>query len=409
VGFEIRPIVEDELMPFAKSNGTAFGWEPIPEFVNETAEVMDLGRTLAVFDGDEIVATTAIFDFDMTVPGGMALPNAGVTWVSVKPTHRRQGILTRMMQRQLNDVRERGQAWASLWASESIIYGRFGYGLAAEGVDLEIDRLRTDIAFEPARASNGRLRIVSREQALEAWPAPYDEVRANTPGMYTRSETWWEKKLMRAKEPPGGSGGGTRFYAQYEEGGRVLGYARYRVRGGGEGSAGGTVTVQELIAANDSAYASLWRYIFGVDLIATIKAHLRRVDEPLFYMLADSRRLQRRPHDSLWVRLVDVPAALEARRYSQEGRIVFDVRDPFCSWVEGRYELEAGSEGARCAPTDAEADITLNAADLGAAYLGGARLTALRRAGRVEGDWSALRRADAMFTWDPAPWCPEVF
>jgi predicted acetyltransferase len=314
-----------------------------------------------------------------------------------------------MMQRQLNDVRERGEAWASLWASESIIYGRFGYGLAAEGVDLEIDRLRTGIAFEAPRSSNGRLRLVTREQALEAWPALYDEVLAATPGMFTRSKTWWEKKLLREKDPPGGPGG-TRFFVQYEETGRVRGYARYRTRGGDDGGMpNGTLLVGELMAADDGTYAALWRYLFGVDLMSTIRAHLRRVDEPLVHMLADSRRLVRHPHDSLWVRLVNVPAALEARRYSQEGRIVFDVRDPFCSWVEGRYELEAGPEGARCAPTDAEPDITLSAADLGAAYLGGARLTTLRRAGRVEGDWASLRRADAMFAWDPQPWCPEVF
>jgi predicted acetyltransferase len=408
VSFDIRPIDDDELLTFAQANATAFGWEPVPAMLEETRQILEMDRTLAVLDGDEIVGTTAIFSFDMTVPGSVALPNAGVTWVSVKPTHRRQGILTRMMQRQLNDVRERGEAWASLWASESIIYGRFGYGMAAEAVDLSIDRLRTGIAFEAPRSSNARLRIVSREQALEAWPALYDEVRANMPGTYTRSEAWWDKKTMRAKDPPGG-GGGTRFYVQYEEDGRPQGYARYRVRAGSDDMAGGTLTVQELFAANDGAYAALWRYIFGVDLIGTIKAHRRRVDEPLTYMLADARQLQRHAHDALWVRLVDVPAALEARRYSQEGRLVFDVRDPFCSWVEGRYELEAGPEGARCAPTDAEPDITLSAADLGAAYLGGARLTTLRRAGRVDGDWNTLRRADAMFTWDPLPWCPEVF
>ena len=197
---------------------------------------------------------------------------------------------------------------------------------------------------------------------------------------------------------------------QYEEDDEPLGYARYRVRGDGSpGWPNGTLAVQELMALTENAYAALWSYLFGVDLIANIEAHHRRVDEPLFWMLADPRRLVRRQYDTLWVRLVDIPAALEARRYATEGRLVLDVRDPFCPWTEGRYELEGGPEGARCRRSDAEPDIALSAGDLGAIYLSGPRLTTLRQAGRVQGDWEALRRADAMFAWDPAPWCPEVF
>jgi len=204
--------------------------------------------------------------------------------------------------------------------------------------------------------------------------------------------------------------GGTRFYVQYEEDGDVRGYARYRTRGDSEnGLANGLLTVNELMAVDEATYAALWQYLFGVDLIGKIQAFHRPVDEPLFWMLADPRRLVRQPVDSLWLRLVDIPPALEGRRYAAPGRVVLDVRDPFCSWNEGRYELEAGAEGARCQRTTAEADITLSAADLGAVYLGGARLTTLRRAGRAEGEWETLRRADAIFSWDPLPWCPEVF
>jgi predicted acetyltransferase len=404
VSIDIRPIGATDWEEYTQTNAAAFGWEPSSEHLAEIEQIFEFDRTLAAFDGPEIAGTTAIFSFDMTVPGG-ALPTAGVTWVSVKPTHRRRGILRQIMQRQLNDVHERNEPLAALWASESVIYGRFGYGLAAQDIGFEIDRLRTKLARETPAC--GRTRLVTREEAVEAWPAVYDEVRQRQPGFYTRNKDWWGHQTLRG--PDMERRAGVRFYVQYEEDGRVLGYARYRVRPGQDGLASGTLSVQELTAASENAYTALWQYLFGVDLIETIQAFHRPIDEPLYWMLADPRRLVRRVYDALWLRLVDVAPALEGRRYASAGRIVLDVRDPFCSWNEGRYELEAGAEGARCRRTDAEPEITLSAADLGAVYLGGARLTTLRLAGRVEGDWEALRRADAIFSWDPLPWCPEVF
>jgi predicted acetyltransferase len=311
-----------------------------------------------------------------------------------------------MMRRQLSDVHERGEPLAALWASESVIYGRFGYGLAAEDAEFKIERTRTSLAREAS--AHGRCRVVTREAALEAWPAVYERVRLDQPGFYSRNEQWWQHVTLRGTDTERRAG--TRFNVQYEEDGEPLGYARYRVRGEStDNLPNGTLTVWELMAANDDAYVGLWQYLFGVDLIGTIQAHHRPKDEPLYWMLADPRRLVRHPYDALWLRLVDVAPALEGRRYASAGRLVLDVRDDVCGWNEARYELEAGAEGARCRPTTADADITLSAADLAAAYLGDARLSTLRRAGRVQGEWEALRRADAMFAWDPQPWCPEVF
>jgi predicted acetyltransferase len=402
---EVRPIGIEDWEPYSLANLTAFGWEANPAVVADAQAVHEFDRTLAAFEGSEIVGTTAIYSYDLTVPAGV-LPMAGVTWVSVKPTHRRRGILRQIMQRQLADVHERNEPLAGLWASESVIYGRFGYGLAAQNMGFTIDRLRTALAVE--RPSCGRTRIVTREEALEAWPAVYDQARLTRPGFFSRNDLWWQHHTMRAADLERRAG--ARFYVQYEEDGRILGYARYRVRpdGGPEGPKG-QLTLNELIALTDDAYAALWQYLFGVDLISTIQTEHRPVDEPLFWMLADSRRLVRQPFDSLWLRLVDVQAALAGRRYATSGRTVLDVRDRFCPWNEGRYELEAGADGASCRRTGAEPDITLSAADLGAAYLGGVRLSTLARAGRAEGDAAALRRADAIFAWEPLPWCPEVF
>jgi predicted acetyltransferase len=406
VEYELRPITAEEWPRFVATDAVAFGWVPTPDDFVDIEKIFEIDRSLATFDGEDIVSTTGIFSWDLTVPGG-TLPTAGVTWVSVMPTHRRRGLLNAMMRRQLSDVHDRGEAIAALWASESVIYGRFGYGLAAEATSFEIERVRT--AFARAPEAPGRCRMVSREDAVRAWPAVYDRVRAVQPGFYSRSETWWNHHSMRENDRPE-RGFATRFFVQYEEDGTPLGYVRYRTRGGGDnGLPGGTVNVGELVASTKEAEAALWQYIFGVDLMATITAGHRPVDEPLLWMLADPRRLVRRTHDSLWVRVVDVPLALEGRRYAAAGKVVLDVRDDFCPWVAGRYELESGAEGPRCRPTNADADIVLSAADLGAVYMGGVRLRSLARAGRVEGSADALARADAMFSWDPMPWCPEVF
>lgn len=401
---EIRPIAADELAAFAFANSTAFGYNPDPAEEPRVRAILELDRTLAAFDGADIVGTTAIFSFRMAVPGGV-LPTAGVTWVAVRPSHRRRGILTRMMERQLQDIRNRGEALAALWASEAPIYGRFGYGLAAEGLQLEIQRRYTAFAHAPMAA--GRVHIVDRETALAGWPAVFDRVYLSRPGMYSRTAAWWQNHRLREPRP---GEAGARFFAQYEENGEPRGYVYYTIESPGRDAVpNAVVEVRELIAETDAAYAALWGFVLNLDLVQTIRAAHRPVDEPLVHMLEDPRRLMRRAYDALWLRLVDVPKALAARRYGAEGRLVLGVRDDFGGYASGTFELEGGPEGAQVRASTADPDLVLSAADLGAAYLGGVRFTTLHRAGRVTGAGEALLRADAMFGWDCAPWCPEVF
>jgi predicted acetyltransferase len=405
VSIEVRPIVPEEFEAFAHANATGFGTQSAA-YIEQARQLLELDRTLAAFEDGQICGTTAIFSYDVAVPGG-ALPMAGVTWVAVLPTHRRRGVLSAMMRKQLSDVRERGEPLAGLWASESIIYGRFGYGLAAFGAELSIEREHT--AFARAPEPCGRVRLIDREEALKSWPAVYEQAMATQPGFYSRNETWWTAHTLPPNEDPRGGFSG-RFYVQYEEEGRPLGYARYRIRGNSAGGVpDGLLGVQELMATTDDACAALWQYLFGVDLVGQIEARGRPLDEPLLWMLADPRRLTRRPLDTLWLRIVDVPAALEGRRYAIDGRLAFEVQDGFCGWTAGRYELEVSEGRAACRSTAAEPELTLDIADLGAIYLGGVRPTALARAGRVEGDRQALECADRLFAWEPAPWCPEVF
>jgi predicted acetyltransferase len=402
VTVRIDRLPTERLEDWVKCDAAAFHYPLEPDDLATLAKFMPIDRCQAAFDGDEIVSTACVFPFEMTVPGN-ALPMAGVSWVSVKATHRRQGLASEMMRFQLNDVRERGEPLASLYASESIIYGRFGYGLSTQSVEWTIDRRNSGL--EPGPAPHGRFRMVTEDDAKRDWPAFFDSVRGATPGFYSRNEAWWQHQRFYNDEKSK-----ARFWVQYEVDGAIAGYVFYRVDKKDEHHMPASdLQVLELIADGDEAYVALWRYVFGVDLIKTITAYNRPPDEPLVHMLADPRRLVRTPSDALWVRIVDAQAALAGRRYRREGQIVLDVSDPFLEWGNGRYLLEGGPNGATCTPTTREPDIRMGVRDLGAVYMGETRFTNLARAGRLEGDRAAFLRADEMFDWDPQPWCPEGF
>jgi predicted acetyltransferase len=408
VDIEIRPVEPGEFDELMRVSSLAFGHEPIEEEVRFERLVFEPDRSLAAFDGQSMVGETMVATFELTVPGG-ALPTAGVTSVAVSPTHRRRGVMTALTRRQLDDVRERGEPLAALYASEAAIYGRFGYGLASFKSELEIERPFT--AFAGPEHEPRSIQVISKEEALAAYPAVFETVRPYRPGFHDRNEAWWKYNFQDPERGHHRQGFNAYIYALCEGPEGPDGYVVYRSkRDWAEGHADGILEVVELIAANTDAYAALWRYCFDVDLMARTSAWLRPIDEPLMHMLADPRRLRFTVQDGLWVRLVDVPAALTGRRYAAEGKLVLEVKDSFCPWNEGRYELVGGPDGADCRSTDAEPDLVLSAADLAAVYLGGVRFDTLRQAGRViENASGAVRRADASFSWDPPPWCPDMF
>jgi predicted acetyltransferase len=404
---EIRASTDEEWPQFARAVERAFSDHPTQEAVDAWRVVHEPPRSLAAVDGSEIVGTTGAFTMTLTVPGG-ELPMAGVTAVGVAATHRRRGILTAMMRRQLDDVRDLGEPLAGLWASEGSIYQRFGYGMATLSASIKIDRSRTQI-FWPMETP-GRLRLIDKDEALKQLPPIYERIRLERPGMLGRDQKWWEHLLVDLKDWRDGAS--ALFFVLHETNEGPDGYAQYRVKhhSWSESQGVNVLKARELIAANPQAYTALWRYCFDVDLIGRIDAWPRPVDEPLLYMLADPRRLNFEVSDGLWLRLVDVPAALSARRYAESDALVFEVQDTFCQWNEGRYLLEGGPDGAECRSTDREPDLVVHAADLGATYLGGGSFPILRRAGRVvETSLGAVARAERMFTWDPKPWCPQVF
>ena len=401
---EVRPCAtKEELVDAAGAITFYFGGGRDETWPDRWLRNFELDRMLAAFVEGAIVGGAGAFTFDLTVPGGM-LPCAGVTIVGVLPTHRRRGILRAMMRAQLDDVRERGEPLALLWASEAAIYRRFGYGLASLSAAIEVPRERT--AFREPLEPAGRLRHVGFDEALELFPQAYDRVQRATPGMFARGRSWWEARRLYDPENRR-QGGGEHVRSVLEVDGRVDGYALYRLHWSMDGGvATTTMNVIEAVAATPEATAALWRYLLDVDWVATIKADLLPVDHPLLLLLAEPRRAGFRLGDALWLRLVDVGAALSGRGYARDGRIVLDVRDSFCPWNDGRWTLEGGE--ARRGGGDA--DLSLDVQDLASVYLGGFTFAELGRAGRVEEVRpGAVRDADELFRSEVAPWCPEIF
>ncbi len=407
VDIEIRPIGLDRFEEAMRAVGASFGEELSRQHLEDERQLFGVGRNLAAFEGDTVVGHATAYPMELTVPGG-ALPVAGITSVGVLPTHRRRGIGRSLMRRQLDELHQAGTPLAHLWASETVIYQRFGYGIGSLTMAFEIRR--EDAAYLVPFLPNGRTRMVDRDEALKLIPPVYDAVRGDRPGMPDRDEHWTRARFR--DDEADRDGAGPLFFVAYESDEGVEGHVAYRVKEAWDirTGPGHTLQVEELMATTADAYGALWRYCFDADLIRTIDGWKRPVDEPLLYMLANPRGLGIRVRDGTWLRLVEAPAALEGRIYGQAGRLVLDLRDGFCPWNEGRWELEAGPDGAACRPATTEPDLVLGAGELASMYLGAVPAGALARAGRIEERTAgALRTADAMFASELAPWCPYIF
>ena len=379
-----------------------------PDEAERDERVLDPERLFAAYDGDQMVGTTADLGLTLTIPGG-ELPAAGVTGVGVLPTHRRRGILTQLMRAELDATAARGEPLAILWASEAPIYGRYGYGIATVYASIKAERERFRLRDDPPAV--GSVRLVDEDEAARVLPPIYERVRRSTPGMFERSEAWWRN--YRLPDPEyGRHGAGPRYFAVLELGGVDEGYARYRVKDDWQdGISTSTLRLIELVATSPTASRELWRFLFGVDLVATVEAGWLAADDPLFLLVTEPRRLHVKLGDALWLRMVDVEAALSARSYVGEGRLRLELTDAFRPENAGAWEIEVTEGNAVVRRVDsAGADLRLDVADLGSAFLGGFSFWRLARAGRVEQlVEGALDRADALFRTPLAPWCPEIF
>ena len=409
--YPIRTATPETVRSFLVPLDIAFGEGHTDAEFEDWRHTLEPDRLVAAFDGEIPVAATGAYTFRLTVPGG-EVAAAGVTAVGVEPGHRRQGVLRSLMRQQLDDLRERGEPVAVLWASESAIYQRFGYGLGTLNGSFEIERGRT--AWLRPWEPEGRMRLVDQAEALTTFPPIYERMRAVTPGALTRTEDWWRWGILHDAEYSR-RGASPKFRYLYEVDGAAEGYTIYRVKTDWDDRGPkGQLLVVEAMALTPRAERAVWSFLFGVDLMRTTRAGRVSLPHPLLLELADPRALGITTGDGLWVRLVDLPAALVARRYGAAGTLVLEVADTFCSWNAGRWRLaatgEPGDAVAVVERTDALADLLLDVADLAAAYLGAFRVSDLARAGRVEERTpDALRRADALFASDRTPWCATMF
>jgi predicted acetyltransferase len=401
----VRPCASlEELRDTLNVISRYFGLENDLEGAKRVAGWMEVERMHAAFESDQIIGGTGAYAFGLSVPGGSSVPVAGIAAVGVLPTHRRRGVLTALMRAQLDDCRARGDVAAYLWASEATIYGRFGYGLASRMGAISLARERTQFAqpFEP----RGTLRIVDLEESARIFPPLYEQVRAQRPGMFTRSKNWWGTRRLY-DDPARRHGGGPKTRVLLELDGEPAGYAIYNVKQDWRsGSTTGVVSITEVVTPTPEAARELWRWLLDFDWTSEFAADFLPLDHELFLLLAEPRRMQFKINDGVWVRLLDIGAALQARSYAGEGEIVLEVTDEFLPESAGRWRVSA--EGAE--RTEAPADLRLDVTCLGSVYLGGFGFGDFVRASRAEELRSgAAVRGDALFRTGVAPWCPEIF
>jgi predicted acetyltransferase len=406
---DLRPVTPEEWPEWVRADGAAFGYVPSDEHIERTRGIFPLDRSIGAFDRGRIVGTAASFPFEMTVPGLASAPTAGVTWVAVLPTHRRRGVLRSMMDRQLDDVAARGEPLAILTASEGAIYGRFGYGRASFHAEYRIDPRQARLRDRPD--AGGRVDLVSREEAAEVGPGVFERARRGLVGDHSLDAEHWRTFFEDWEDRRHGAS--PRFYALYRSAsGAVDGLAAYRrTMSWDRGVPTGTAIVDPMPAVTNEAYAALCAFLLGLDLVTEVRLLSRSVDEPLRWMLVDSRQLVAASvTDDIWARIVDIPAAFSLRRYPVAGRLVVEVTDPFRPANDGRYLIEGDCGGASCTRTSEPADLALSAAELGSVYLGGVRPSVLARAGLVdELTPGALARADAFLAAESTPWCQTGF
>lgn len=411
-GLTLRPVTSDDWPTYHRAIERTFLGDTYPELSEREKSIFEFDRALGVFDGAKPVGTIAAYSLQMTLPGGLR-PLAGVSQVSVQPTHRRRGIMRAMMTQGLHDLHERGdEAVAALWATEGSIYGRFGFGVASTSFTVTIKR--GEGAFLPGVSDReGSFEMLEAEAAIPSVSEIFDEQLPEQVGAVARDEVWWRARVFDPTRSRG-KAGPLLTVIHRDSDGALDGYALYRTEPGWEGAnPDGRVEVKEIVGRTPSATAALWRYLLDIDLAGETYCWNVALDDPLLRLMADPRRARATSRDVLSVRLVDVPRALSERTYQSEADVVLDVYDPTCDWNAGTWRVRTGAEGASCERTTASADLSLDVRELGALHLGGVSMGALARAGLVtEHRPGALREAARAWS-HPAdqrrPFCPMVF
>ncbi len=372
----------------------------------------EMDRCWGAFDGDRPVGSLRGIQLELTVPGRASVPLDGISAVTVVSSHRRRGLLSRMMAGELGAAKERGEALAGLFAAEYPIYGRFGYGPAAEGATWHLDALAT----KWNRELPGTVEIVDIPTALEQGPKVYDKFRALTPGAVTRTATHWKRNLglfVPAGETEDKDAKESLIALCYDEGGEPVGYVKYKF--GKEqwihGRPGTKLEASDLFAVNVEYEARLWKFLADHDWVSDVFIEEnRRIDELWRDFLVDRRTAWSDDEwEGEWLRVLDTAAALSARRYEVPGRIVLRIVDKD-GYADGTFALDGGPDGASCAPTSESPDVTMSAAILASIYLGGFSAARYALLGQLdEHRPGAVARLAPMFHTAIAPWAPTGY
>ncbi|MEU6084581.1 GNAT family N-acetyltransferase [Streptomyces sp. NPDC047108] len=415
MGLEVRTVSGDELRDWMRAMAT--GFLQAPEISAEEVEMrrpgIDPDRTQGAFDAGRCVGTYRSFAQRLTVAGGGTVAANAVSNVTVSPTHRRRGLLSRMMETDQAQAKERGDVLSTLVAAEYPIYGRYGFGPATWTTAWEVDVARSGV--DPrwsGPGDGGRVDLTDGAEVRKLGPQLHERLRAVQHGAVDRDERWWRRATGELRiaadewtEP---------FYAVHRPAdgdGRIDGLLVYTARNRWEAKRPHCgAKVRSLIAATPEAERALWHFLISVDWITAVHSGLRAPDDLLPLLLPDPRAATVTTHaDFLWVRLLDVPRAMEARTYPTAGSLVLDVRDT-AGLAGGRFRLDASPEGASCTPTAETADLTLPVGELGALYLGDESAVRLASLGRVtEERAGAAALADTLLRTSRRPWCPDVF
>lgn len=409
----LTPLTPEQFDAFDLAEQRGFQEEKPPEHRDLDREIVDTARYFGFTVDGRWVSTFGSFARRLTVPGGAAIPVSAVTSVTVHSAYRRRGLLRQSMAHEFARCRDRGEPIALLYASESSIYGRFGFANAASEAHLsgrtEALALRGDVE-RALDAAGGSVDEVPREAFVGMVRDLHDRLRAARPGSLDRPDAWWKAKLS---DPVVWREGATalRFVVSYDAGGRVDGQATYQFKEGDDaGNAAGEVRIQEVEAASAVALARLWRYLANLDLARTFSLHRAPVEYELRHLVADPRGIVTRLQDALYLRILDVGAALSARRYATDVDTVIELTDPMLPDLAGRYALRGSAAGAEATRTDRDAEMTLSVRDLAATYLGETSLAALHAAGVVtEHRPGAVARVATALRWPIAPFCADEF
>jgi predicted acetyltransferase len=399
----------DELADWIKPANAAFGEASSPEAFAHGCRLLEPDRLIGAKDGDAWVGTAAAYTFRLTVPGGRDVGAPGLTDVAVAPSHRRRGILRRMMTWLFDQAVDRGEPVVILWASESAIYQRFGYGIGTlqSSFDIERTRIRFIRSVEPV----GRMRIVERDEALTLIPPVYDAVQRRTPGAVSRAEGRWANDLLFDAEWMQ-RGTGSKFIAVLEVDGEVRGYVLYRVLNQWDDRGpSNVVNAIEVIGVDHAAERTIWSWVMDLDLAGNVRGWRGPVPHPLMLELTEPRRMGLTIRDGLLLRILDVRAALEGRGYATPGSLTFDLTDADRAPNAGRWRLDVADDGgAKLTLSTDEPDLRLDTSDLATVYLGAFRFADLARSDRVtECRPGAVAAADRLFATNATAWCSMIF